>query len=253
MDFQKELEEIRKIKQVKYLELNIINKKEPIYNYNERKNTLDYIKKCTKSDIIKERMDKHEKIDYKNKISKISLKDLENFADYDFNTNFIIDLFKFNFNISVLEKAYQKYLLPPNVLMIKELVTKPKISENFLLLLISDYINSNKIKKTNYINLLISTEILETKYTHVINYIMDLFYTEPTVSVTFEQIKLICSKTDITPDKFKFIISRCSNISAYSKCSKTYVEKSNIHLIKELIRDMEIKLKCKIDIDLYNI
>lgn len=250
MDYQKELEEIRKIRQAKYSGSNdIVNKEKPVYNYQQRKNTLDYVKKCTKSDIIKERMDKNEKLDYKNKISKISQDDLEHFADFDFNTNFMIDLFRFNFNPNVLEKAYEKYLSPPHITMIKEYLSKPKLNEDFLLKLILDYTETNK----NYINLLITTEILETKQTQAINYIMDLFYSDPNITLTYEQIKMICTKTDITPDKLKFLISRCSNISAYSKCSKTWIEKPNRDLIKGLIRDMESKFKYKIDIDLYNI
>lgn len=250
MDYQKELEEIRKIREAKYSGTNSsINKEKPIYNYNERKSTLDYIKKCTKSDVVKERMDKNEKQDYKNKISKISMEDLDYFSDCDFNTNFIIDLFRFNFNTYVLEKTYEKYLLPPHITMIKEYISKPKISEDFLLKLIYDYTVTNK----NYINLLITTGILETEHTQAINFIMNLFYSEPNIAVTYEQIKMICLKTDITSEKVKFLILRCSNISAYSKCSKTWIEKPNRDLIKGLIRDMEIKFKCKIDIDLYNL
>ena len=251
MDFQKELEEIKKIRQAKYSGLTQFNEKKekPVYNYDERKDVLAWIKKCSKSDIIKERMDKNEKQDYKNKISKISTGDLDHFADSDFNQNFIIDLFRFNHNVDILEKAYSKYLSPPHITMIKEILSKPKLSEDFLLKLISDYTQSNK----NYMNLLIYTEILETKYTNTIDYVMNLFYSDPNITVTFEQIKFICSKTNITPEKLKFLILRCSNISAYSKCSKTWVEKPNRDLIKQLIRDMEFKYKCKIDIDLYNI
>jgi hypothetical protein len=134
-------------------------------------------------------------------------------------------------------------------MMIKEILSKPKLSEDFLLKLISDYTQSNK----NYMNLLIYTEILESKYTNTIDHVMNLFYSDPNVSVTYEQIKLLCSKTNITPEKLKFLILRCSNISAYSKCSKTWIEKPNRDLIKGLIRDIEFKFKCKIDIDLYNI
>jgi hypothetical protein len=250
MDYQKELEEIRKIREAKYSGTNSsINKEKPIYNYNERKSTLDYIKKCTKSDVIKERMDKNEKLDYKNKISKISMEDLDYFSDSDFNTNIIIDLFRFNFNTNVLEKAYEKYLSPPHITMIKEYLSKPKINEDFLLKLISNYTSANK----NYINLILSTNILETNYTHTIDFIMDKIYSDPNITMTYEQIKMICLKTNITPEKVKFLITRCSNISAYSKCSKTWIEKPNRDLIKVLIRDMEIKYKCKIDIDLYNI
>ena len=252
MDYQKELEEIKKIRQAKYSGLNIsVNKEKPVYNYESRVGILGYIKKCTKSDVVKERMDKNEMQDYKNKISKISLDDLDHFSESDINTNsnFIIDLFRFNFNQDVLEKAYGKYLSPPHITMIKELVSKSKISEDFLIKLIFDYTITNK----NYINLLITTNILETKYTESINYIMNLFYSEPNVSVTFEQIKMICSKTIITQEQFTFLASRCSNISAYSKCSKTWIEKPNRDLMKGLIRDMELKFKCKIDIDLYNI
>lgn len=250
MNFQEELEEIKKIRQAKYSgKNNNINDEKIIYNYEQRKSILDYIKKCAKSDIIKERMDKNEKLDYKNKISKISMEDLNHFSNIDFNTNFMIDLFRFNFNLNVLQKAYEKYLSPPHIIMIKEYISKPKINEDFLLKLISDFTSTNK----NYINLLIFTGILETVYIESINYIMNLFYSDPNITITYEQIKIIYSKTEVTPNKLKFLITRCSNISAYSKCSKTYIEKPNRDLIKGLIRDVENKFKCKIDIDLYNI
>lgn len=248
MNFQQELDEIRKIRQGKYSGTNN-EKKEIVYNYDIRKDTLNYIKKCSKSEVIKERMDKNEKLDYKNKISKLLIQDLDHFADLDFNTNFMIDLFRFNFNFAILEKAYSKYLLSPHITMIKELLTKPKLSEDFLLKLISDYTVTNK----NYINLIITTNILETNYSKTINYIMDLFYSDSTITVTYEQLKLIYTKTTITPDKLIFLITRCSNISGYSKCSKTYVEKPNRDLIKIMIHEIESKNKCKLDIDLYNI
>jgi hypothetical protein len=79
--------------------------------------------------------------------------------------------------------------------MIKEILSKPKLSEDFLLKLISDYLESNK----NYMNLLIYTELLETKYTNSIDHVMNLFYSDPNISVTYEQIKLLCSKTNVTP------------------------------------------------------
>jgi hypothetical protein len=198
---------------------------------------------------MKERMDKNEKQDYKNKISKISTDDLEHFSDTELNQNFIIDLFRFNFNHTVLEKAYSKYLADPHINMIKELVTKPKLSEDFLLKLVSDYVQTNK----NYINFIITTNILETNYSKVIDYLMNLFYSDPNITVTYEQLKLIYSKTAISPEKLKFLITICSNISGYSKCSKTYVEKTNRDLIKVIIHEIEFKYKCKLNIDLYNI
>jgi hypothetical protein len=249
MDFQKQLEEIRKIREAKYLSSVSNEKKEkPVYNYDEKKDFINWIKKCTGSNIIKERMDNNEKQDYKNKISKISTDDLDYFTDSDFNLNFMMDLFKFNSNQDVLQKAYGKYLSPPHIMMIKELLSKSKLSEEFLLKLILDYTEVNK----NYIGLIVSTCILETKYTSTIDYIMNLFYSDPKITVSYEQIRLICSKTNITPEKLKFLILRCSNISAYSKCSKTCVEKPNKDLIKGLIRETESKFKCKIDIDLYS-
>lgn len=253
MNFQTELEAIKNIRQAKYSEINKLRKKEIVYDYDKRKNILDYIKKCSKSEMIKERMDKNEKQDYKNKISKISLEDLDHFYELDFNVNFMIDLYKFNFNQNVLEKAYLKlstYSHPcPHITMIKELITKPKLSEDFLLKLVSDYVQINK----NYINLIITTGLLETQYLNTINYLMELLYLDQTITVTYEQLKLIYSKTTMTPDKLKFLILRCSNISGFSKCSKTYVDKPNIDLIKILIHEIELKHKCKIDIDLYNL
>lgn len=249
MNFQQEIDEIKKIRQAKFSSSNNNIKKEITYDYNVRKDILDYIKKCSKSDLIKERMDKNEKQEYKNKISKLFPEDLEYFSDSDLNTNFMIDLFRFNFNFTVLEKAYGKYLSFPHINMIKELITKPKLPENFLLKLVTYYLQTNK----NYINLILSINIFDTKYTLVIDYIMDLFYSDLSVTVTYEQLKLIYSKTNITPDKLKFLIKRCSNISGYSKCSKTWVEKPNRDLIKILIHEIELKYKCKIDIDLYNV
>lgn len=252
MDFQHELEQIRKIRQEKYSKSSSANKKDiPVYNYDKRKEMLDYIKKCSKSEIIRERMDKTEKQDYGSKISKICCEDLDYFnpTDISSNTNFLIDLFKYNFNQNVLEKAYSKYLLPPHIQMIKELLSKPKLSENFLIKLLSDYTDTNK----NYINLIIYTEIFSTQYTSAIDFILNLFYSDSNVTVTFEQIGLICSNTNVTPDKLKFMIVRCSNITGYSKCSKTFIEKPIIDLLKILIRNTERKYKCKIDIDLYSL
>jgi hypothetical protein len=101
MDFQKELDEIRKIRQAKYSGLNSntdtnIIKDKQVYNYDERKDVLNWIKKCTKSDLIKERMDKNEKQDYVRKISKISIEDLDHFVAHELNINFMIDLYKFS-------------------------------------------------------------------------------------------------------------------------------------------------------------
>ena len=59
-------------------------------------------------------------------------------------------------------------------------------------------------------------------YLLTIDYIMNLFYSDPNITVTYEQLKLIYSKTTITPEKLKFLITRCSNISGYSKCSKKW-------------------------------
>ena len=250
MDFQKDFEEIRNIRQNKYSKSNTtILTNKPVYNYENRKDIIAYVKKCTKFEQIKEKMNSNEKNDYKNKISKICLDDLDYFSESEINLNFMIDLFKYNFNLDVLEKSYQKYLSTPHISMIKELISKPKISEEFLLKLIYDYTKTNK----NYINLLVTTNILETKFISGINYILNLIYSDQNISLTFEQIKLICSKTNITPDQFEFLILRCSNVSAFSKCPKTFVEKPNIDLIKNLIREIEHKTKSKISIDLYSL
>ena len=252
MDFQHELEKIRKIREEKYSKSNSDKIKNiAVYNYNNRKDMLDYIKKCSKLEIIRERMDKNEKQDYRNKISKICCEDLEYFNDIDIktNTNLMIDLFKYNFNLNVLKMAYSKYSLSPHIQMIKELLSKPKLSEDFLIKIITDYTNTNK----NYINLLIYTDIFSTQYVNAIEIILNLFYSDSNTSITFEQIKMIYSKTNVTPDKLKFMIIKCSNITGYSKCSKTFAEKPVIDLIKILVRDTEKKYKCKIDIDLYTL
>jgi hypothetical protein len=245
--FQKELEEIRKIREAKYSIKPDIKK--PEYNYELRKDTLDWIKKCNRYEVMKERMDKIEKQEYKNAISKIQLEDLEHFTSDDLGQNFMIELFKFNFNLEVISGAYDKYSNGPHVLMIKELVTKPKLQEDFLVKILQDYTKLTK----NMIPIIMTTELMDSGFDSAKQLVMNLFYNDSnTPSISYEQLKLIYTKTNIDPEKFKFLVAKCSNKSAYSKCEKTFVERSNRDLIKILIHDVEKKFKCKLGIDLYN-
>ena len=144
----------------------------------------------------------------------------------------------------VLEKTYTKYKHEPHFLMIKELLLKQKIPEEFILKLVQDYSKNNK----NMLQIITTTNILDTEYHQVLNYIMDLFYiSENTPSISFEQLKLIYNKTQIDPDKFRYLFFKCSNISGYSKCPKTCVERPNKFLIKNIIHEIEIKFKCKLN------
>ena len=246
-DFQKDLEEIRKIRELKYMNSLVKNSKIE-YNYNIRKDTLDYLKKISKFESIREKMDKIEKQELKSKFSKIQLEDLEYLVEMETNDFFITELFKHNYNLLSLTTIFYKTKYV-NFQIIKEALTKPKITEIFLLDLIKTYTNINK----NTTQLITTTTLLDTKFTSVIDYVMKLFYDpKNTSSISYEQLKFICSKTQVTPDKMKFLVIICSNKSGYSKCEKTGIERANIVLLKNLIRDIETKFKCKLDIDLYN-
>jgi hypothetical protein len=252
-DFQKELDEIRKIRQAKHSgltsDLEKAKQVKPEYNYDIRKDTLDYIKKCSKSEVMKERMDKIEKTQYQNIISKLSIEDIENFSPHELNTNFMIDLFKYNFNPEVLSYSYLKYGLEPHILMIKEVISKPKIPETYILKLVQDYAISNK----NTIPIITNTNLFDSNFEQAKEFVMELFYSDSnTPSISYSQLKFIYDKTNVNPEQFRFLVAKCSNKSAYSKCSKTYVERSNKDLIKNLIHEMESKYKCKLKIDLYD-
>ena len=247
-EFQKELEEIRKIRQAKFSTVTKIDKKKPEYNYELRKDTLDWIKKCNSLEVMKERMDKIEKLEYKNAVGKIQLEDLNYFTKEELNQNFMIDLFKFNFNLEVLSFGYSKCSFEPNILMIKELIEKPKLNEEFLMEMLEAYTKTTK----NMIPIITTTGLIDSKFENAKNYVMNIFYNDSnTISISFEQLKLIYTKTLIDPDKFKFLVAKCSNKNAYSKCTKTFVERSNRDLIKNLIHEVETKFKCKLSIDLY--
>jgi len=247
-DFQKDLEDIRKIRQSKYSKQSIPNQNsKPEYNYNVRKELLEYLKRISKFESMRERMDRIEKQELKNKFSKIQLEDLEYLEEMKSNEFFITELFKHNYNLDVLSTVFYKTKFV-NFVMIKELISKPKITESFVLDMVKTYTITNK----NQIQIITTTNLLDTKFNMVIDYCMELFYNPiNTPSISFDQLKYICSKTEITPDKLKFLISICSNKSGYSKCEKTGIDRSNVVLLKNLIRDYEAKFKCKIDVDLY--
>ena len=261
--FTKELEELRKIREIKYQNKFNLDKNnnqiiKPEYNYELRKDFILRIKKINKSEVAKERMDKIEKKEYQTNISKICLEDLEYFSSHELKPDFMIDLFKYNNNIQVLEHAYSKQSTDYNkqstdynkqqFLIIKEYLIKSKADENFLMKLIENYL----MNATNMIQIITTTNLLETKFEMVKQHVMNIFFNpDNTQSISFEQIKYINSRMELNLDKFIFLISRCSNKSGYSKCEKTHIERSNINLIKNMIHDMETKFKCKIDIDLF--
>lgn len=252
-NFTNELEELRKIREAKYKnKFKIVNQSiKPEYNYELRKDFILRIKKIIKSEVAKERMDKIEKKEYQTNISKICLGDLELFSPLEFKHDFMVDLFKYNNDITVLEHAYSKQsadYIKPQFGFIKEYITKSKADENFLIKMIQDYLTITK----NMIQILTTTNLLDTTFKTAKQYVLEIFFNPAnTHSISFEQIKYISSKIELDVNKFIFLISRCSNKSGYSKCDKTCVERPNINLIKNMIHDMETKFKCKIDIDLY--
>lgn len=249
-DYQKELEEVRKIRELKYLKSLKKENPKPEYNYAIRKDTIDYLKKVSKFESMREQMDRIEKQELNNKFSKIQPEDLEYLSEMKTNEFFITNVFKYNFNFQVLSTIFDKTKFV-NFQIIKEALSKPKITETFLLELIKTYTYTNK----NTIQIITTTNLLDTKFTTVIDYVMELFYNPShnyTQTISFEQLRFICSKTQITPEKLKFLITICSNKSGYSKCEKTHIERTNVVLLKNLIRDVEAKFKCKIDVDLYN-
>lgn len=247
-DFQKNLEELRRLREAKYIKSTQKLVSKPEYNYDVRKDMLDYIKKISKFESMRERMDKIEKQELKSKFSKICVEDLDYLTDLDTNEFFITELYKSNSNQQVLSTIFErtKFVNHP---IIKEVLNKTKIQETFVLDLIKEYTKINK----NLTQIITSTNLLDTKFNSIIDYVMEIFYNPTnTSSISFEQLKLIYSKTLITPQKFKFLVSICSNKTAYSKCEKTGIERSNVVLLKNLIRDVEAKFKCKLNIDLYN-
>lgn len=247
-NFQKNMEDLRKIREAKYLKKSEKQNSNHEYNYDVRKDLLDYLKKVSKFELVRERMDKIEKQELKNKFSKIQQEDLEYLKEIESNEFFLIEVFKCNFNQTVLSTLFYKTKFV-NFSMIKDALLKPKITETFVLDLIKTYTLINK----NTIKIITTTNLLDTKFNLVIDYVMELFYNPiNTPSISYDQLKFIYSKTNITPEKLKFLITICSNKSSYSKCEKTGIERSNIVLLKNLIRDIELKFKCKIDIDLYN-
>lgn len=248
--FQKDLEELRKIREAKYLKSSksLPQNSKPEYNYDVRKDSLEYLKKISKFESMRERMDRIEKQELKNKFSKIQVEDLDYLEEMKSNEFFITELFRHNYNPEVLSTIFYKTKFV-NFVIIKETLSKPKITESFVIDMIKTY---NLINK-NQIQIITTTNLLDTKFNLVIDYCMELFYNPiNTPSISFDQLKFICSKTQVTPDKLKFLITICSNKSGYSKCEKTGMERSNVVLLKNLIRDIESKFKCKIDVDLYN-
>lgn len=255
-NFTSQMDEIRKIRQAKFSNKFEQSKPKPTYNYELRKDTLEWIKKCSRIEVMKERMDRIEKTEYANKISKIQLEDLEYFKPNELNENFMIDLFKYSYSIQVLQKAFDIYkqsLNNPHILMIKELLLKPNVPEDFLIELLEKYTNSNLSSSSNVLSIIITTNLLETKnFLNAKNYIMEMFYSNPNITISFEQLKMIYSNTLVNPTQLKILIQKCTNITGYSKCSKSHIERPNKDLIKNIIRETEQQFKCKIDIDLYN-
>lgn len=196
-------------------------------------------------------MDKIEKKEFMNNILKICLEDLNYFNPEELNNDFMIDLFKNNKNTQILEFAYSKQskqYTKPYFLLIKEYIIKFKVNEDFLIKMIQDYTKIN----TNMIQILTNTKLLDSKFEKTKEFVLNVFFNSSNSHLlTFEQIKKIYSKIEINPEKLIFLISRCTNKLGYSKCDKTFVERSNIILIKNIIRETENKYKCKLNIDLY--
>jgi hypothetical protein len=247
-DFQKDLEEIRRLREAKFVKTIQKMVTKPEYNYNVRKDMLDYIKKISKFESMRERMDRIEKQELKSNFSKICIEDLEHLIELNSNEFFISQLFKSNSNEQVLSSIFERTKFV-NHTIIKEVLNKTKIQETFVLDLIKEYTKTNK----NLTQIITATNLLDTKFNSTIDYVMEIFYNPVnTSSISFEQLKLIYSNTEITIEKFKFLVSICSNKSGYSRCDKSGMERSNVVLLKNLIRDVETKFKCKIDIDLYS-
>lgn len=247
-EFEKNLEELRRLREAKFLKTTQKMVVKPEYNYNVRKDMLDHIIKVSKFEPMRERMDKIEKQELKSTFSKICVEDLEHLVELTGNEFFITELFKSNSNEQVLSTVFEKTKFV-NHMIIKEVLSKPKIQETFVFDLIKEYTKTNK----NLTQLITTTNLLDSKFNSIIDFVMEIFFNPiNTPSISFEQLKLIYSKTEITPEKFKFLVSICSNKSGYSKCDKTGIERSNIVLLKNLIRDVESKFKCKFDINLYN-
>lgn len=249
-DLSEQLANIRKAKHFEYNGVSI--KKEPenvVYNYDERKQVLSFLRQVANWDTFRENMNKVEKDRYKLYMSFLKIDDLEHIRIEDFTSNYINDLYKYCPNYHVLRQAYIKWNNLPTLQMIKELFIKTNIDFIFIKELIIDYLKDDK----DPIQLIISTNLLNCKNDEIITYVMTKFYDEKNMYyISFKQLDYIYNNSEITPDKFCFLVKRCSDKECYTKCTKTYGERMNRNIIKDYKNDLEKKYKCLINIDLFN-
>lgn len=239
----------------------------PPYDYDLRKETLNWIKRCSRMVAIRENMTRDEKIEYMEKIARIQLEDLDHFTKRELNQTFMIDLFKYSNSLEVLTKAYKKNPTSVHPSMIKELIQKPNIPESFIMELLVgmidcdtehvEFSDGDETKK-NTIGLILSTLIniglIESeKYPNAKDYLMEKFYSNQNAMISFEQLKFICANTVVDPEKLKILVHKCSNVYASTERTNFRSDKKNLDLIKNIIREKEIEYGCKIKVGLYNL
>ncbi len=265
------MDEIFRLRREKYESKDPIlilkQKPKPSYNYDSRKETLNWIKRCSRMIVIREQMTQDEKKEYIEKMKRIQLEDLDHFEPRELNQIFMIDLFKYSNSLEVLNKACEKNSSNIHPSMIKELILKPNVPESFLMELLEKLIehnitnqefnDSDDTKKKSIsctLNTMMNVGIVEsTKFPNAKNYLMEKFYSNQSTMISFEQLKMICENTIVDPDKLKILVQKCSNVYASSKYLNFQSERKNLDLIKNIIREKELEYDCKINIGLYNL
>lgn len=252
-DYTYQLNLIKSERENKFREKNIIKPKEIIpYNYENRKRWLNKLRFNANSKEVRENMDKVEKQEYQTNMSIIVKEDIDHIKENDFQLNFIVELFKYNYNFDILNYAYKIWTQRNNhihFLMLSELIKKPKLKEDLLMTYLLDFTEHTK----NMNSLIMNTQILKLKFNTAINYILDIFYSEEnSYYISFDELLYMFNNSEVTPDKFIFLLKRCSNKLATTKCTKTFTERSNTKILITLKQKLENKFKCRFDVDFYN-
>lgn len=249
-EFTSQLSEIRKVKHCEFNGVSIKKESENrVYCYDERKETLSFLRQVANLDTFKERMNKIEKDRYKLYLSTLKTDDIDHIKMEDFTHNYINDLYKYCSNYVVLKHAFTKWNKPSTIHMIKEILVKIHIDSEFLYELIVSYLEENK----NPTQLITSTNLLKVKEERSICYALNKFYDETnTFTISFTQFDYIYKNSEVTPERFCYLVKKCSDKGCYTKCNKTCGERLNRDMIKDYKYEIDKKYKCNVKIDLLN-
>lgn len=101
---------------------------------------------------------------------------MEHLVELTGNEFFITELFKSNSNEQVLSTVFEKTKFV-NHMIIKEVLSKPKIQETFVFDLIKEYTKTNK----NLTQLITTTNLLDSKFNSIIDFVMEIFLIQSTL------------------------------------------------------------------------